>query len=528
MEEFTTVLQTGRSARAVGVLGKFLGRTVGETAAFAAGVAIGPVLGPIVQALRNTTNSHYAFVYPDPVVLADGVAQGQIPEKQARLWASFHGIGDDAFTALVNIANTGPGVSEAYLLWRRGEINEAGFRRAAKRTGLEQEWIEALVKAKDVLLSSQELAMMQQQGFVSQARANSEGALQGVTNERQQLRYDVSGLPPGVGEALQMLRRKIITAAEFAQIVREGHTKTKYTDELLALKDQVLHATDYAGLRIRGWISAEESYAGGALTGYGKEDMDRLFQNRGRPATTHQVFIGMRRGGKVGGPTTGIDPDFLKAVQQSDIRPEYANPLWAGRFTYPAAFVLRTLASSGDLTQAETEEILLFEGWEPTLAKKVSIKWSAGTATTQRKETAAHLALEYGSGHISDGEYVAALKELGYSDQAAALEVDLTNWKATKKYRDKAIDKVASRFIGLQFSEAEARQALADLTVPARATELYLRAWSLERDDEGTSLSQAQVGKAYKKGLLTLDAATARLGDLGMLPADAALYLGSV
>ena len=83
------------------------------------------------------------------------------------------------------------------------------------------------------------------------------------------------------------------------------------------------------------------------------------------------VFTISPYGGTYDGALTGIDPAFLKGLRESDIRPEWYSLAWAQRFTYPAAFVLRALAQAGDLTQAEVEEILLFEGWEPTLARKV-------------------------------------------------------------------------------------------------------------------------------------------------------------
>src|SRR5207248_3369152 len=129
--------------------------------------------------------------------------------------------------------------------------------------------------------------------------------------ERQQIRFRLAGLPPGVETALQMLRRKIIDVATFRQIVAEGHTKTKYTDDLLALERVVLGAQTYAGLHLRGWIDEAAMVAGGELTGYDKAQMDLLFKEHGRPATGHQVLVGLRRGGVYDGPLTGIPQPFI-------------------------------------------------------------------------------------------------------------------------------------------------------------------------------------------------------------------------
>ena len=195
-------------------------RFFGSAGSQAAGIAIGataiPALRPAVQYLENEAWKTHPDVPPDAVILAQGVAQGQVDPDSAQNWANEQGISDTAFQALVNVANVGPALGYAYEAWRRGLLSDAEFTKAMKRTGLETEWYDALRGLHDVLLSSEELGMMQQQGFVTEARANAEGQLQGVTNERQQLRFEASGLPPGIETALAMWRRSIIDEATFA------------------------------------------------------------------------------------------------------------------------------------------------------------------------------------------------------------------------------------------------------------------------------------------------------------------------
>src|SRR5215831_7997451 len=123
-------MAVGGLVRSGSIIGKLFGNAVSSAVGFGAGVAMAPALGPVVRDIANEINSKYAFVFPEPGVLAEGVAQGQVNEKDARRWASYWGVGDTAFTALVNIANTGPGVATAFDLWRRGVIDETGFRRA--------------------------------------------------------------------------------------------------------------------------------------------------------------------------------------------------------------------------------------------------------------------------------------------------------------------------------------------------------------------------------------------------------------
>lgn len=526
----------GGIGAAGGIVGKWFGSAISEATAFAAGIAIGPVLGPPVQALQNTTWAAYPDK-PVPVgVLAEGVAQGQIPQDQAQTWASNQGFGPTQFKAMVDAANVGPGSGYAFDLWRRGVIDQAGFERALLRLGIEQEWITDLVQIHDTLLSSAELANLQQQGFVTPERANQEGGLQGVTAERQQLRFEAAGLPPGVAQGLEMWRRGIIDQATFDDIVREGHTKTKYTQPLEQLKTHVLSALEYVEARVRGYLTNAELYAGGALTGWDQPSLDLLHKTHGRPLSWHQVWIGLARGGKRLDPTadmsaasTGIDPDFFAALQQSNIQQQWYDLAWSQRYTYPAAFVLRTLATSGDLTQAETEQILLYEGWEPTLAAKVSAKWSGGTTTTaaQKKQTLSHLTDEYLSGALSRAALTTALTALGYTAQQATDEINLAEFNASKAVRTKATTAIGKRYIALQLSEGEARTDMAALGWPTGAIDKYIAGWNAERDDEGTTLTQAQVLKAYNKSQLSQPDALARLTVLGLSAPDATVILAA-
>jgi hypothetical protein len=124
----------------------------------------------------------------------------------------------------------------------------------------------------------------------------------------------------------------------------------------------------------------------------------------------------------------------IRSRRESDIRPEWYNLAWAQRFTYPTAFVLRSLTEAGDLTQPETEQILLYEGWEPQLATQVSTRWAGtgGTAADKdvasaqtRLKTRAHAS--YVAGEIDDGTATTALGAAGVG--AAAVPAVLNIWR---------------------------------------------------------------------------------------------------
>lgn len=485
---------------------------------YAIGTAAGPSLEPFVQDLANAAWRENQVLPVDPETAAGIVAENVELNAWGVDQAAQSGINADNFSAILGEALNAPGTGPLFEMWRRGLIDTATFEHGLRKAKYETLWDAPLEGLHDRLLSPQELAAMQQQQFIDAARANSEGALQGMTEERQQLLFEINGLPPGIAEGLTMWRRGIIDQATFDQIVAEGHTKTKYTAALEELKAQVLTANDYVNARVRGWIDTPTMNTGGELTGYSADQMNTLFQNHGRPLSWHQIFIGLQRGGVYDGPTADVDPAFLKGLQESDIRPEWYNLAWAQRYSYPAPFVLRTLATTGEIDAPTLEQTLKFIGWEPTFITKVVAAWTGGTTTTaaQKKQTLSHLTDEYLSGALTEAALTTVLTtSLGYTAEQAAEEIKLAEFGATKAARTKNTKLIEKQYVAVKSSEATARQQLAELGWPANVIDNYIAAWNIERDIQVTTLTVAQIAAALKAGALLASQATPLLQDLG-------------
>jgi hypothetical protein len=456
---------------------------------YALGTAAGPALRPFVQDLANEAWTLNPVMRVDPLTAAAVVAE----DVKLRAWgadeALNHGIDGDRFDALVGETLNAPGLEQLYLLWRRGLIDDAGFAHGLRKGKLETRWDAALAAAHDVLLDPAELANARQQGFIGATRQRDEALLQGVTAERADIQFELAGLPPGIETALEMLRRKIIDSAQFAEIVRTGHTKTKWTAELEAMQARVLNATTYAGLHLRGWISEQEMVTGGELTGYDQAQMDLLFKEHGRPATGHQVLVGLRRGGVYDGPLTGIPQPFIDAIRQSNIRPEWTNILWHAVVVYPPLFQLTRLVQAGVIDATTAADWSYKSGEAQEVVTELEAYWSQTKATTgdplvKSARTSLVTALR--------GAYVR-----GDEDQASA-------------------------------------QAILTAEGVAQATQTELFAtWDRERSITRKELTPAQLKKAYTQGTInpatgtafTQDEAIAELVTRGYSSADAKVFL---
>lgn len=460
------------------LLSRFFGRTASEGAAYAFGVATGPVLAPATEQIRQEAWKFYSTRIPGVAGLAAGVAQGQVDEGTAREWAARQGFGDQAFSALIDIANTGPDVGMAMQAWRRGKLTDAEFSTVLKRHAIEDQWFAAIEALKAEVLGPADLARAIHRGLIPDpgllkgtlpsgvgnvpaypvypVDALAEAEASGYDRDRLGVLVGLQGLPMGSHEAAQALFRGVLTEDDYLRAIAEGNTRNEWADAIREQSRQIPSAAQYVAAWLRGWITKGQRDAGAARHGMQPADVDLLALAAGRPVTTRQAFLGFIRGGRVEGESWDERETFRRAVIQSNIRPEWEPILWAQRYTYPSAFVLRTLVQSGDLSADDARQVLTFSGWEPTLIDKVVAAWSGGTATAADTHTA---------------------------------KAQTQLWSQTHR-----------SYINREISDTVARNALADAGVPAASRNAILQLWQTERDLIRKQLTPAQVKKALAKG----------------------------
>jgi hypothetical protein len=193
-----------------------------------------------------------------------------------------------------------------------------------------------------------------------------------------------------------------------------------------------------------------------------------------------QVHIGYARGAKLPGAANEREAIEM-AVRQSNIRTEYTDLLYAQRYTYPSAFVLRALAQDGTFDREQTERILIESGWRPDLAALAAERWTDGGQEARTK----------------------------WADRARSRLFTV----AHNEYLDGSIDEATARAMLSRLGVGEAEQAaIIDL-------------WNAEQEISRLELTPAQIKKAYKAGRYSYEVAVAELVERQMSPEDADTFL---
>lgn len=528
--------------------GKFFGGTVSAAAGTAAGTATAATLAPGLQELVNTAWDAFPNRPVGAGTLATGVAQAQVDYEKAKAEARLSGYSGAAFDTMVDIANVGPPLANAYELFRRGDMTQNDFVVTLQRLGIEGRWYNQLIRLKDSRLSPETIANAVQQGHVPNdgilppivtdgppfdiplttipIDATDEAKAHGIDTDRLKVLANLAGLPPAAGDLRDMLNRGYITEEAAVAGIREGHTKTKWTGPTLALRAAVLSATEAASARLRTWISKEEADRIGAMHGYTPEQMELLFLNRGRPASPTQMWRGWAR--KATGPR-GVPvsyEDHAKAIAISDIRPEYAEMLWEIRYNYPPLFQLNRLVDAGAITPEVAAQWAEYNLEAPEVVAALLAYWKKGGASGGKEATAANLRAEYEGLYIDRATLTAGLADLGYSAHDADVLADLGDAARVKTYRDRVVTAIYKAFLAHKLTEAQARVALADDGIDAAAIGHLLELWQREAGLTRHELTEAQIVAAYRRAVLSFDQALAELVDRGRSDADARTLLG--
>lgn len=501
---------------------------------FIAGGAVARALGITIEpALENTRQDAWSAnpILPlDPATLGALRSQELIDAGAADEQAKRQGFGSDKLEYLYKLSETVPGIGELIELYRREFIDETAFQLGLRKAAVRSEFRDGLLRLKDSILSPADVANAVQQGFIP-----NDGLLPGPVGGETNIDIPVSevaidplqefkhsgydephgkvlaelvGLPPGPIELLQMLNRGIITDGSYYVGIREGHTKTKWANALKALRHLILTPIEYANLRLRGWITTQEMYDGGKLSGADQAHMDLLYDMQGRPPGPGQLQTAFNR--------ELIDKQrFTKGIQESDVREEWVDVEFGLRERFPTIFALRTLTQTGIFDIATTAQILRWEGIRPEFALKMATGWAAGKTAKQKELTMGMIETLYESRYIDAGQATALLTKLGYTSDEITLILELGDARRVKHFLDTAVSHVHSKFVGFRITTAQATNELNALNLSAQAVADIMATWELEKQIAMPTLTAAQFATAVHYGVLTRAEATTGIRDLG-------------
>lgn len=482
------------------------------------GVGVSGAVEPLAQDARNLAWSAHPDLPLDPRTAAELVLEGEWDEGKGEDEARKTGIDGDRFRSLVKLIDQAPDYAALLVLRRRGLITDAELTHGLRKAHFEPEWFDGLRELAHELLTPSDLANARQQGFVSAERQRHETEQQGLSAADAEVLFELAGLPPGVETGLQMLQRGIIDESTFARIVAEGHTKTKYTDELLQLRWAILSPSVLANAAIRQHLTVDEAKRRAAQAGVRPEDFEIEYLTVGRPASMEQMLSLYNRG-------VVTKADFEKAIAQSDIRPEYADPLFELRHRLPSIIQVKQLVAANALPDQLAVSILVDQGYSNEIATAVVAGAHKTKTEKERDLVKSEIETLYEGRQISAQQAHDWIVGLGYDSNEADLLLALADARRVRKYNEAAIGRIHTLFVGHRISETDATNALNALNVEPDGVHTLIELWDLERTANVREATDAQLLAGVKKGLLDPQQVHDRLVQRGYTETDAQLLI---
>lgn len=390
--------------------------SIGSTPSLIIGVGVGAAasaaLEPAIEVPRQKAWAQAPNRLPEVGLIAKLVAAGEVSQGDGRSMAARLGFGTGAFDAMTYLAQTRPEWPELLQLWRRftlpdptlGHFPESLVNAGLAHAGLDwdyAEWLKALKTAalpgigdvaygvvRGILPAPAWVPVAPPTGGTSVPRFPQVdidpvqlAAALGYDENMLRLMVGRSGLSLAPGLAATALFRGEINDHDYLLAIAEGDLRTEWAETLKNASRLVPTPGQFMELALRGWMTVAEAEAGAALHGMRPAHADLLYKLNRRPLTVANITKALARGGTFHPAPDEIQDPYSASVHQNNLGPEWYDLAEHLKYSYPSAFVLRSLAQAGDLGgTASVEQILLEIGWKPDLAAKVAAAWTGGAA----------------------------------------------------------------------------------------------------------------------------------------------------
>lgn len=497
-----------------GILGGLGERSLSEIFGFGIGTALGNALQPESTGLAQEAWGLNPTLVLDAQTLAILVRLGLLTIDQAEDDAKQTGINRERLAQLVQGSYIPPGSGELLELYRRGELSIEETRTALMYGGMDGRYVDEYLRLQKVLLSPADAAMARQQGFLTADEATARSALQGVDAEDADILFKMSGLPPGAEQMIDLWRRGEVDEARVRQSLIEGHIKIDYADDVLKLRYQPLSASVAAEALIRQRMTEEQAVAIADKNGISRDDFLMWSNMMGRPIATGQALQLARRG-------QFTYPQFVDAVARSDVRTEFAPDLWNLRRVIPPLFQVNRLVSSGSITDELATQYIIEDGYDKELAAAIVHSGSAHKTAGTRHLAATQIDALYESGLESHDWALQHLMSLGYSQDEATWHLELLDSRRLLSALQAELNTIHRTYVGHKIDKLTASNELDTLGMRSSVRDDLLDTWTFEREANVTRLTNAQIGRAVKLGIIDAATGIARWMENGYSQEDA-------
>lgn len=499
-----------------------------------AGIAYGASGVPgMLGTIMNNYLAHWVYdavgaapmLVPDLGTLTALASRGVITEDRAIGAAGGLGYNSAWVRAMISGAKARPALNELWELHRRGLLDNQDAYDALLRAGFEEHWIQPLLTLYTTPLTVADAALALLRGNIDEGRAEEIARHNGVSPSDLHVVVDNTGEPPAVEELVGLWRRGHLSEAELERGVRQSRMRNEWIPAIKQLGVIPPSPADALDAYLKGQIPEGEARRRFTEGGGDPTWFTDAYHAAGEAPTPDQLAVMANRGII---PWSGTGPDSV-SFEQGFLEGPWRNkwlPVFRKASQYlPPPRTVTALLNEGAITRERAVQLLMEQGLSADLAHAYTLESSHTKTKKQRDLAVGQIETLYADQAIDAGQAEAMLVSLGYDTAEAKFILTIQDLKRVTEATTQAIGRIHTQYTNHVIDRSTASGLLDSLSVPAAQRDGLLGTWDIERSARVRVLTEAQVVRALKKGLIDAPGAVGRLVHMGYSETDAAVLI---
>jgi hypothetical protein len=454
----------------------------------------------------------------DPATAATLVTKAIISQQFGESEAAGGGFDKSHFDNLTDSTYTRPDIISGLTMLNRQLIQPADLQTILQYQGVPDYWWPAWEALARQLLAPADLALATLRGVMTQDDAAAVAAQQGIDADDFATLIENTGEPPGLMQLLEAYRRGFIDQATLERGIRQSRVRDEWIPTVEALRYTPMSTADAARAYVQNYLTDDAAAAIAQQNGLEPDHWQYIAESYGRPLAHGQMVELYYRG-------LATRDQFDQAMRESDIKDKYIDQSFELGVKLPGLWEIVNLLKDGALSADTATSLLLEQGYQNSVVAEIVKGQSSGKPVTAKTLTAVDILQMYTGAITTKDQAVAELKAVGYSDADAASLVSVADAKQAAKQVLGLIDRVHTQYDHMKLTDDAAVAELQKIGVDASQASKTVSMWAAVRPVGSKTLTEAQVVKVYKDGLIDNADATNRLLALGYSADDAALLI---
>lgn len=388
-----------------------------------------------------------------------------------------------------------------------------------QRGGYGQSLHSPLLALREDVLSPADAALAVLRSEMTQAAGEAKAALSGVTAADFATLVLNTGEPPGAVELMEALRRRFINVARFTHGIEQSRIRNEWVDVLLALRYSPMSIADAVQGVVQNHLSAADAATIADANGLEPGQIATLIENAGEPLSRTELEQLYNRG--------EIDlATVQQGLRESRLKNKYIDDAVLLHVRLPEPRQVVSMISKGVLTAEQAAAYLLESGFSQETAANLIAEGTATKLGAHKDLTVGEIRTLYTDKVFTGSQATDALTTLGYTNVEAAFLIQSWDMLAFAAITRQAVGAIRTRFVSRKLDWQTAAADLTALGIPDAAIAQYQQVWTIEQSARIATLSEAQIVKAHKDGLISGQDAHDRLTTMGYADGDANILLG--